>query len=98
MEPTTLQILLLSNYEYILYKHRDGRLILNLTIERGFGVYDHSFTPPFAEEQGLESIKKEILILLAEYKSNQEDFSTKYNKIDIASNEAKQATEAWFKK
>ena len=47
MQNESLEILLMSLYEYILYRTKEEKFILDLTYERGFGVDSYSFDPEF---------------------------------------------------
>lgn len=98
MKGESLEILSMSLYEYILYLTIEEKFILDLTYERGFGVYSHSFEPKFEKDIASPEAQKQILKLRDEFMKAPEDFVSKHSEIIINSKEAKLAQAKWLEK
>jgi hypothetical protein len=93
-----LEILYLSNYEYILYSSSDGDLFLTLTRECGFGVYSFTIEVKFTDIENREQTEKKIHNIRSQYMENSEDFSKKHVEIVLESSETKIALDKWVSK
>jgi len=93
-----LEILYLSNYQYILYQDEDQNLYLNLTMERGFGVYDFCFQVDLSDKNDKVFTISEIEKLRTEYLEDPNSFSSKYSECKLDSDQTKAALNNWMTK
>lgn len=93
-----LEIVLLSNYEYILYRDDSNKTFLYLTRESGFGVYDFCFQVELNDITDVNLTVSEIENLRKEYLNDPKSFSSKYSELKLDSEETKAALNNWMAK
>ncbi len=93
-----LEIILLSNYQYILYQDDLENNCLNLTRDSGLGVYNFCFQIELTDKTDTNIMTSQVEKLRKEYLDDPKSFSSKYSELKLDSEQKKVALNNWMTK